>query len=394
MQRLLRISFNEAFFSIMPILTWFTIGLLVDSRLINIFSITYPLQFIYTMLRAIFADGANISAVKDKNESATYYGMVLGSIIGLVVFGYILLIVDSYIEFMHMDIEVYRLFTCFSIIKQYLYLLFSFVLSKLYFDGKDRRANRYCIFYSILNYITIVLALILFKNSLIAITISLVIMLIAILYYLKKTFKIMPFVGSVRKFIRYEATTVFGDLFKFITFLFGITTTASYGEQYSTALTFILMISDTQWDALCAVSTVAKIDISHKVFNFYNHFKEAYELTGILIVSSLLMGVIMFNLYDIDFKITVSFWILEMINFTFSTANKIYTCYLQLEYSPTITTGNTLVAKVLRMIFSTVNTPYCTQVSHSISEGFMLVTQKGLFDKNFKVESTGKVTQK
>ena len=51
MKRLLKISFDSLFFSLMPILQWFLLGLLIDKNLINVFSITYPLQFMYSLIK-------------------------------------------------------------------------------------------------------------------------------------------------------------------------------------------------------------------------------------------------------------------------------------------------------------------------------------------------------
>lgn len=389
MKRLLRISLNEAFLSLMPIITWSTIGILVDPRLINIYSLTYPLQFIYSMLKAIFGSGANISEIKDKNENATYFGLVTGALVGAIVFGFILFNVDGYIEFMHMDKELYRLFTCYSIIKQYEYLLFAFVLEKLYFKNENKQANKYCVIYSIFNYIIMATSLIVFRDSLVAISISLISVMFMIIYYIIKTFKPLKLIGNLRNFIKYEASTVFGDFAKFLAFLLGLNMAASYGGEYASALTFILLITDPQWDALNAVSTVAKIDISYNAFNYYKQHKEAYKLTGILILSSLLMGVCMFNMYDLNIKLVIIFWILEMLNFTLSSTNKIYTRYLQLEYSATVTTSNALFSKAIRAIFSNLRTPFCTQISHLICEVYMIVSQRKIFNNKFIVDNSG-----
>ena len=70
MKRLLRIASNFAIFSFIPILSWFCLGLLVDKNLVNVFTLTYPLQFIWALMKSIFATGANISKEKDKNENA------------------------------------------------------------------------------------------------------------------------------------------------------------------------------------------------------------------------------------------------------------------------------------------------------------------------------------
>ena len=87
MKRLLRIAVNSAVFSFIPILSWFCLGLLVDKNLANVFTLTYPLQFIWALLKSIFGTGANISKEKDKDENAVLSGMTLGIIVGFIIFG-------------------------------------------------------------------------------------------------------------------------------------------------------------------------------------------------------------------------------------------------------------------------------------------------------------------
>ena len=74
MKRLLRISFDLSLLSFIPIISWFLLGIIVDKNLINIFTLTYPLQFIYYIIKSIFSTGANISKEKDKNF--TDYGPI------------------------------------------------------------------------------------------------------------------------------------------------------------------------------------------------------------------------------------------------------------------------------------------------------------------------------
>ena len=70
MKRLLRISFDLSLLSFIPIILWFLLGIIVDKNLINIFTLTYPLQFIYYIFRSVFSTGANIS--KEKERSTSY----------------------------------------------------------------------------------------------------------------------------------------------------------------------------------------------------------------------------------------------------------------------------------------------------------------------------------
>lgn len=117
MNRLLRISFNSAFFSFIPILSWFALGSIVDKNLINVFTLTYPIQFIWAMMRSMFGTGANISKEKDKNEDAVLSGMTLGIIVGFFIFGFIVINIEKYIKFMNMDVSIYKEFAIYSVIQ-------------------------------------------------------------------------------------------------------------------------------------------------------------------------------------------------------------------------------------------------------------------------------------
>ena len=75
MKRLLRIASNSAIISFIPIISWLCLGLLVDKNLVNVFTLTYSLQFILALLKSIFASGPNISKEKDKDENSFLSGM-------------------------------------------------------------------------------------------------------------------------------------------------------------------------------------------------------------------------------------------------------------------------------------------------------------------------------
>ena len=113
MKRLLRIASNLAIFSFIPILSWFCLGLLVDKNLVNVFTLTYPLQFIFALLKSIFATGANISKEKDKDKNAVLSGMTAGTVVGLVIFGLFAINAKKYVEFMNMDFEIVYFFLFF-----------------------------------------------------------------------------------------------------------------------------------------------------------------------------------------------------------------------------------------------------------------------------------------
>ena len=137
MKRLLKISFDLALLSFIPVLSWFCLSLIEDKNLINIFSLTYPIQYIWSVLKSIFATGANISKEKDKNKNAVMSGIVVGSLVSVAIFGLLAFNIEKYIEFMSMDVSIYKNFALYSVFQLLLQLFFSFILEKLQYEEKN-----------------------------------------------------------------------------------------------------------------------------------------------------------------------------------------------------------------------------------------------------------------
>lgn len=391
MKRLLRISFNSAFFSFIPVLSWFALGIIVDKNLTNVFTLTYPIQFIWAMMKSMFGTGANISKEKDKNENAVLSGMTLGIIIGFFVFGFILLNIESYIKFMNMDVDIYKEFAIYSVIQLYIQLIFAFVLEKLYFENKNKLANKYCITLNLLNFIVLVTSALLFKNKIYIVVTTLLTIFIYVMIVTIKSYKKFNFKCNILNFIKYDSVEIFNNFAFFLIFLFGLSNALEYGEKFAIALTFVALITDTQWDSFDAISTVAKIDISQQKFNYKQHKNNAYKLLIILLFTVLIMFIALYGLYELDLWITLIFLSFEIINFIIYPIYKIKTCYLQLEYSATKTTSNKIIANILRMILSLLKTPYCTGIGQVCSSIYQFISINFIFKKNFRITKIGEV---
>ena len=391
MNRLLRISFNQAFFSFIPILSWFMLGILVDEKLANVFTITYPIQFICAMMRSIFGTGANISKEKEKDENQVLSGMTLGIIIGAIVFGFIVINVENYIKFMNMDVNIYREFTLYSIIQLYIQLIFSFVLEKLYYEGKEKLANKYCIQMNLINFIVLMISAIIFKNTITMIVVTLISILIYTTVVTIKQYKKFKLKINILNYIKYDSVDIFNNLLFFIIFLFGLSNALEFGEKYAIALNFVALITDTQWDAFAAISTVAKIDISKKKFNYKEHRKNAYKLLTILLVTVFIMLIVSFRFYNLDLNITLIYLSFELVNFAIYPIYRIKTCYLQLEYLAIKITTNKIISDILRMFMSLLKTPYCTGIGQCTSSIYQFISVNFMFHNNFKVTEKGEV---
>ena len=394
MKRLLRIAFNSAIFSFIPILSWFCLGLIVDKNLANIFTLTYPLQFIWLLLKSIFGTGANISKQIDQDENAVLSGMTSGTIIGFIVFGLFALNLKSYIKFMNLDYEIYKEFALYSVIQLYIQLLFAFVLEKLYFEGKEKKANKYCIQLNLINFVVLILSAIFIKSKISIIIITLLSIFIYTLAILIKQYRKFKLEIHIIKYIRYESVEIANNLLFFLIYLFGLSNALEYGEKYTVALNFVALITDTQWDSFDAITTVAKIDISKNKFNYIEHRNNAYRLLGILAFTTFIMLLISYRFYELNLVITFIYLSFEMANFILYPIYTLKTCYLQLGKLAKNITTNKITAGVIRFFISLIKTPYCTGIGQITSTLYQVITVNSMFYKNYEIDKKGNVIEK
>ena len=394
MKRLLRIGFDLSLLSFIPILSWFLLGITIDKNLINIFTITYPLQFIYYIIKSVFSTGANINKEKDKNNNAVMSGLIIGSIVSTILFTIVILNIENYISFMNMDVTTYKTFTIYSVLNLYLCLEFAMILDKLYYEEKNKLANKYSIIFNLLNFILLIGTSFITKNQIIIVSVTLIPLALFTIYVIIKNSNKFKIQLDLLKCIKYDSVELFNNIAFFIIFLFGLSNALEFGEKYTLALTFVALITDTQWDTADAMVIAASIDISKNKFNYKIHRNNAYKFLGILFLTSLAMFGILYNFYDLDFKITMIFFAFEIVNFIIYPIYRIKTCYLQLEWSAFKTTSNKIVASILRMIMSLLKTPFCTGIGQVCSSVYQFITVSIIFKINYKIDKTGIVIKK
>ena len=394
MKRLLKISFDLSLLSFIPIISWFLLGIIVDKNLINIFTLTYPLQFIYYILKSIFSTGANINKEKDNNKNAVMSGMFIGTIVAIIIFLIILINIDNYIIFMNMDVNIYKTFTIYSVLQLFVCLEFAMILNKLYYEEKNSLANKYSLIFNLLNIILLIGTSLITKNQITIITVTLIPLALFTIYIYVKNNEKFKLQLDIIKCIKYDSTELFNNIAFFLIFLFGLSNALEFGEQFSLALTFVALITDTQWDTTDAIVTAATIDISKNNFNYKEHRNNAYKLLGILFLTSLFMFVCLYGFYDLDFKITMIYFGFEIINFIMYPIYRIKTCYLQLEWSALKTTTNKIISSILRMIMSLLKTPFCTGIGQLCSSIYQFISVSIFFKQNYNIDKTGKVTKK
>lgn len=386
MKRLFRVSFDILITSIVPIISWFLLGIILDNNLINVFSLTYPLQCIMGMIIAIFGTGANISIYKDKNKNAANNGIFYGTLLSVLIYGFIIFNSDKYIKFMNMDITTYKTFCIYSTFQIFCHTILQLILTKLYYKEENKKANKIAVLFNAINFITLISAAIITKNQLITAIITGFIIFLMDSILLFKNIEKIDFKINIKNCFKYNSVAFSVSFMFFIMYLFGFSNSFEYGEQYMVAITFATLVTDMQWDITDAVKTVAKVDIAKKKFNYKEHFKNAVKLYSLLILSVLLMAIIMYPFYRPDLKIASIFISLHILDFMIGPFTEIKICFLQLEDSALKMTLNMIIAYIIRTAMSFLPTPFCTiigQMSSSIYEFICTKINYRKYENNF-----------
>ncbi len=382
MNRLLRISFDTLLTSVTPILSWFLLGILVDKNLINIFSLIYPMQFVISAIKSIFGTGANISAIRDKNKESIFSGVVLGSILGIIILGAIVLNIDKYIAFMNMDIETYKTFAMYGLIQMFLQLLLNLSLCKLYYENDNKRANKYSFWFNLINFSSLIIMSIITKKQTIIASISIIITTIFTIIMMTRLVQKTKFKINLINCVKYDSVYLFAEISMFIIYLFGFKNSFNFGEKYILATSFATLITDTQWDISNAIKIVAQIDIAKRLFSYKEHMKNSRKLIYLLIISTFIMGLILYPSYKVDITATLLIVGIELISLYMYPTYITKLTYIQLEYSAIKATISKQIANILRVCCSFIPSPFCTSIGLAVSVIYQLVSTQCIIQKN------------
>lgn len=182
--------------------------------------------------------------------------------------------------------------------------------------------------------------------------------------------------------IKYDSVYLFAEISMFIIYLFGFKNSFSFGQKYVVATSFATLITDTQWDVADAIKTVAQIDIAKKIFSYKEHIKNSHKLVTILIISSFIMGMVLYPIYQTDITATLIFVGIELISLYLYPVYITKLTYIQLEYSAIKATLHKQISNILRIICSFIPSPFCTSIGLIISVLYQLLFTHHTISKN------------
>lgn len=397
MKQLFQIGLDLALASLNPIISWFMLSLILDSRLINVFSITYPLQFVWLMLRDIFGVGANLVSIKVRNSKIVDAGIFTGLIFSGIIFGLVALNIDKFIIFMNADPSIYRDFCLYIALQLWIQLVFCIILDKLYYQDKNKIANKYSLTFNLLNFIVFIGASFLTKNSKIIISATLLTIFAFTLFVFIREVRRVSFRFNILRSIKINSMDFGENLILFFVYLFGIGKAFSFGEEYALAITFVTLITDIQWDVATAIQTKTKIDIAKKRMNFPKSYKNSYVLIFVLILSSIIAFVSMKNFYDLNLGISITFVIIEYLAFLLYPQYRLKLDFIQLKFSAKIATfikSSAMAFRLLLVIVFSPITPFALSIAQVLTQLYQVIFVNLVFSRRYKILSTGRAIRK
>lgn len=362
MKRLLRISLDTLLTSTLPIIMWVLLGIIENKNISNVFTLTYPIQFIITLIISIFGSGANINATKSKRSNLVDSNIILGILIGFIITFVLCLKVNLYIEFMSMDVETYKTFCIYSFILMYLQLILQLVTQKLYYMDENKKSNKLTMFFNITNVILILFLSFFIRRQEISVIITLLIDSIIILGILINNVKSFRFEFDIINNMKYVSNDILDRIGMFIIYFIGFRNTFEYGAIYLVAINFETLITDAQWDMSYAIITNAKIDSSRNKLKYKESVKNAYKLVTLLILSTIVMGLLLYFYYNPVMWLLLIFVGVQILDMILIPTVWIKQEYCQVNFSPKITTINQGIEKTIRIVSSFLPTPFCTYI--------------------------------
>ena len=138
---------------------------------------------------------------------------------------------------------------------------------------------------------------------------------------------------EVLKNMKYVSNDIFDRLGMFIIYFIGWKNTLEFGAIYLVAINFETLIMDAQWDMSYSIITAATIDASKDNLKYKESLKNGYKLVGLLISSSIIMGIPLYFYYKPVLSIIAIFVGIQFIDILVLPKIWIKQQYCQINYS-------------------------------------------------------------
>jgi len=389
-------SLSQFVFSVIYSVTFLLLGIVMgNTALAEVYSVTYPLQYIIFILASIFGTASFIRTNKEQNDDCDETGMFLGALFGLVVFVVVAIFAKDFIRFMNVDPKTYYTMTLMMIGMMYFQFVNSMSVEKFFFEDKDLFANICNVGFTILNLAAIIIPALITKNQLVVLIVDLSCLCVYTVIWFFIAIHKFKFSFNFFKNIRYESQNIVDCIFFLIIYLFGLRVAFSYGAEYVIAINFVSLVTDPQWDALNAQYTIAKIDISKGEYNYQKAIKHSVILSAFYALTSIVLFFALFKVYGVSLELGLIFLSVQVIDFVVEAFGANIRTFIQLEYSSLKSTISTIIIKSVRALISIlVLNPFNTSIGQLLDSVLVMIVFYIMRFKYFKKQPDGRLNPK
>lgn len=289
MKNLIKVGLTDCAGSLLPILTWYILGILKDNRYANVFMLTYAFQFAWLLVFRICVAG-NVKYEKKLNEM-THSISLTSSFIGLLILSSIVAVIwtniDNVMTFYGVTDVEYKYFSLFGLVLLVLDYIEYILKYLLQFSNDNRRAAVTCYSYYILRILfVIVLAVSGVSNNVLMIgtVVFCIAMLIVLIMYNHKLFSGVRFKFKIIESIKMAYSSIASNGAMFLIYSFGMCTLEG-SEIFLSAYNAMTMATDTQWDILySSIDTNTSIIVLDGEYEDKKHVMSSNAITYSLLL--------------------------------------------------------------------------------------------------------------
>lgn len=341
--------------SCIPILTWIILGIITeDKTLINIFSLTYSVQFLPHLLASAFVIGNIIGKEKNTiNKDSVFSGIIASNIVGLVMIIVSIVNIEYIMQFMGVTDIRYKNWLIYSLWLMFFTLALTETLNLLYFEGKDKEANKISLIFNFIYCLGISIIYKITENEMISIVIGLTLLGIFVYSILISKIEHFKFSINILEGVKYQLSPITSNTMMFIIYLFGMKKVFEYSPEFALAVSFCGLVTDTQWDMIVnAIIDVSKTEISKGRYNITHLFSASKLYTAIVASSIVLLAIGIYPLYECDIRYILIILLIEIVDMWIVKTSYVKSTWIDIEHQSRYSVYLIIATKIARLTIS------------------------------------------
>ncbi len=392
LKKLLKVGIIDSIPSIMPIIIWTILSVLYyNESIAEGFALTYPYQFIFMLVFAMFVRGQVKNELKNESVGDKSYSGLLLSLIFIII-----LIILSYIlrknilSWFRYDVSEYSSVFMYGLIMLCCDYVIYYLAQIKQYENKLRDSFIIDVSWNLSRLVNVIIVSLFVSNYNIGLYITCLVQVIILIIFLSLRVHLSKFRIDLLNGIKYSVSEIPVQLMMALIYAIGYRNVASMSVSYVAAHNLQSLCTDTQWDiGGSAIDTVVTYELCKGDNSKNKYVRNCIAYFIILFFSSAIMIWICSFIYkDVNIVMTVKAFLIECCTFP------VYGFVYYMEAAVMINNPKPIifVIQVIRYMLrlyvtSFINSPYAMSYGVFISCIFSLIEWSILYRKYVKSNS-------